>query len=90
MERLRIEQLKSEFVLQTRLYNRLKKWLSNTMILSSLSLSLMLFMKNQTVCCCIASFMMVISISAMLIIGLAVKRGKTNLDKLTTLIDEAL
>ncbi len=89
MERLTAQQLKAEFVLQNKLYNNLKKWLSAAMILSTLSLSAVLYLKNQPLIFWTALIVMALAIAAMLIIGLALKRGKNNLDKLILLMDQA-
>lgn len=87
MEQLSKKQLKDQIVLQSRLHNHLKKWLNTAMILSTLSLSLALFLKNQPVIFWIALAVMTLSIIAMLVIGLGIKRGKDNLKKLFVLLD---
>lgn len=87
MEQLSKKQLKDQIVLQSRLHNQLKKWLNGAMILSTLSLSAALFLKSQPVIFWIALVLMILSIIAMLVIGLGVKRGKDNLNKLFILLD---
>lgn len=87
MEQLSKQQLKNQIVMQTALHNNLKKWLSRAMIASTLFLSLALFFKTSAIVFWIALVLMSASVFAMLIIGLSLKRGKENLDKLFCLLD---
>ncbi len=82
------QQIRQQFVTQTTLYNRLKKWLANTMILSSFFISLALFFRSVPWVVWPAWILFACSVAAVLTIGLALKRGKDNLDKLLLLLNQ--
>lgn len=88
MKSLTNQQIKNQFALQTTLYNRLKKWLKVAMILSSFFISIAVFLKQEPFVFWPACILLVCSMLTAVIIGLALKRGKDNLDKLLVLLDQ--
>ncbi|MGM9961039.1 MAG: hypothetical protein ACI32F_06995 [Allobaculum sp.] len=90
MKSLTNQQIKNQFALQTTLYNRLKKWLQVAMVLSSFFISIAVFLKQEPVIFWPACILLACTMIAMVIIGLALKRGKDNLDKLLILLDQQI
>lgn len=88
MNNLNSKQIRQQFVLQTELYNRLKKWLRNTMVLSSFLISIALFLPSIPLVFWPSCIALALAFLAMIVIGLALKRGKDNLDKLLILLDQ--
>ncbi|MBF0578838.1 hypothetical protein IM774_03345 [Erysipelotrichaceae bacterium RD49] len=88
MNNLNQKQIRQQFVLQMQLYNRLKKWLRNAMVLSSFLISLALFLPSIPLVFWPACIGLSFAFLAMILIGLALKRGQDNLEKLLILLDQ--
>ncbi len=88
MRELTKNEVKTQLVIQSRLFGRLKKWLTHAMCLTSLFLSAAVFGKQISVIFWTALILMIVSVIACLIIGLALKRGQDNLRKLSVLLDQ--
>ncbi|MCD7894655.1 MAG: hypothetical protein LUG60_13295 [Erysipelotrichaceae bacterium] len=77
----------NEVKYQTKMINRLKQWLSYSIISSSISLILILFGTQVHPIIHILGFIfMVISIICALLIGLGIKNGTDNVNKIIDLI----
>lgn len=80
-------QLKEQIVLQHKLFQNLKRWLNIALLISSLLFSMTLFVRQNDVFFWITVILLTLSIMATLIIGLALKRGHDNLNKLVQLLE---
>ncbi|MCD7949415.1 MAG: hypothetical protein LUG12_04010 [Erysipelotrichaceae bacterium] len=77
----------NEVKYQTKMLNRLKQWLSYSIISSSMSLILILFGSQIHPIIHILGFIfMIISIIAAILIGLGIKNGTDNVNKIIDLI----
>lgn len=87
----RAQQLK-EIEFQTQMLNNLKKWIRNLIILSSIGIILAywgLSVQSKmpfTVFGVIGVILTVVSVILCVVIGLGIKRGKENIDKIIQLI----
>lgn len=88
MRELTKAEVKKELVIQNALFENLKKWLVLAMCLSSLFFSATLLWKQYSIVYWTAIVLMTVSVIASIIIGLAVKRGHDNLNKLVLLLDQ--
>ena len=76
----RAQQLK-EIEFQTQMLNNLKKWIRNLIILSSIGIILAYWGLGV-----IGVILTVVSVILCVVIGLGIKRGKENVDKIIQLI----
>lgn len=80
-------ELKEQIVLQHKLFQNLKRWLNMALLISSLLFSITLFIKQNDILFWIVVVLFTLSIMVTLVIGLALKRGQDNLNKLIKLLD---
>lgn len=73
----------AEIKYQTKMLNRLKKWLNNLIIFSSISLVLVLFGSSiHPLLQILGIILMIMSILACILVGLGYKNGCKNVDKI--------
>lgn len=83
------EAYKQEIVVQNKLLNNLKKWLRNLIIISSLIIIIIMYINTHPFITIISYVLLVISIIAMLIIGLAIRNGSTNIKNILLKIEHS-
>lgn len=87
MSNLSKDEVKRQIVIQHHLFQNLKRWLNLALLISSLLFSVTLFGKQNAILFWTAVIALALSIVATLVIGLALKRGQDNLNKLIQLLD---
>ena len=87
MPNLSKDEVKQQILLQTHLFQNLKRWLNLALFISSLLFSVTVFGKQNAILFWIAVIALTLSIAITLVIGLALKRGQDNLKKLIQLLD---
>ena len=84
------KELKSHYVdevkYQTKMLNNLKRWLKCSIIFSSLFLAFILFGSSSLVLRFVGIIGMVLCVIASVIIGLAIRNGRNNVNKILDLI----
>lgn len=83
------EAYKQEIIVQNKLLNNLKKWLRNLIIISSLIIIIIMYINTHPFITIISYVLLVISIIAMLIIGLAIRNGSTNIKNILLKIEHS-
>lgn len=83
------EAYKQEIIIQNKLLNNLKKWLRNLIIISSLIIIIIMYINTHPFITIISYVLLVISIIAMLIIGLAIRNGSTNIKNILLKIEHS-
>lgn len=82
--------LKSHYVdevkYQTKMLNNLKRWLKHSIIFSSIFLTFVAFGSSHPVLKVIGIIGMVLCIIASVVIGLAIRNGRNNVNKILDLI----
>lgn len=83
------EAYKQEIIVQNKLLNNLKKWLRNLIIISSLIIIIIMYINTHPFITIISYVLLVISIIAMLVIGLAIRNGSTNIKNILLKIEHS-
>lgn len=83
------EAYKQEIIVQNKLLNNLKKWLRNLIIISSLIIIIIMYINTHPFITIISYALLVISIIAMLVIGLAIRNGSTNIKNILLKIEHS-
>lgn len=86
-------QLKQSYVkevkYQTKMLNNLKRWLRNFIIFSSLSLVLVVSGPSiHPLLRPIGIFLMILAVIGCVVIGLGIKNGKDNIDKIIDILEQ--
>ena len=70
---------KQEIVYQSKLLKKLKSWLRNLMIISSLTIIMIVYTSHHLIIMIILSLILILVCIAMIIIGLAIRNGSINI-----------
>lgn len=73
------EAYKQEILYQNKLLKILKGWLRNLIIISSLIIIIIMYVSHHPFITIISYILLIISIIAMLIVGLAIRNGSINI-----------
>lgn len=68
--------------------NRLKKYLRNSMLVSSVAVCLIIYAQKRTGILVLGIILLVLSILISLVIGLAIRNGSRNLEKIIEIVEK--
>lgn len=83
------EAYKQEIIYQNKLLKNLKNWLRNLIIISSLIIIIIMYVSHSPLITIISYILLVISIILMLIVGLAIRNGSTNIKNILLKIEHS-
>lgn len=83
------EAYQQEIIYQNKLLKNLKNWLRNLIIISSLIIIIIMYINTHPFITIISYVLLVISIIAMLVIGLAIRNGSINIKNILLKIEQS-
>lgn len=83
------EAYQQEIIYQNKLLKNLKNWLRNLIIISSLIIIIIMYVSYSPLITIISYILLVISIVAMLIVGLAIRNGSINIKNILLKIEQS-